>query len=269
MVPISSFLIALALSLIVTRVAAMALILTGMSQEAARFQARSAFTGVGYTTREAEEIVRHPTRRRVVMTLMLMGNLGIGAVAATVMLSITQVAESVDLQARVFQLLLLVVGLLLLVWVSTNRHVERYTNKLIAWTLHLSSSLPARDYAAILQLEGGYAVSELLVKPDDWLVGKTLIELRLPKEGLLVLGIHRAEGAYLATPTGSMRVHAGDTVILYGPVGRVQELDKRCCGREGDKAHLEAMDEHREDLGQQVEKDGQIEKSREPGNESS
>jgi hypothetical protein len=75
------------MSSLVTRMAAMALALTGMSGEAARFQARSAFTGVGFTTREAEEIVWHPVRRRIVMLLMLLGNLGVGAVVATLMLS--------------------------------------------------------------------------------------------------------------------------------------------------------------------------------------
>ena len=48
--------------MLVTRVAARALTLTELSSEAARFQARSAFTGVGFTTSEAEGIVSHPVR---------------------------------------------------------------------------------------------------------------------------------------------------------------------------------------------------------------
>ena len=35
---------------------------TGTSSELARFQARSAFTGVGFTTSEAESVVLHPVR---------------------------------------------------------------------------------------------------------------------------------------------------------------------------------------------------------------
>ena len=64
MAAIASLLIVLTISLMVTRVATMALVLTGMSREAARFQARSAFSGVGYTTREAEDVVSHPVRRQ-------------------------------------------------------------------------------------------------------------------------------------------------------------------------------------------------------------
>ncbi len=59
MAGIYSLLITLAVSLIVTRIAAVALMSTGLSREAARFKARSAFSGVGFTTSEAETIVYH------------------------------------------------------------------------------------------------------------------------------------------------------------------------------------------------------------------
>lgn len=44
---IASLLVVLTMSLLVTRIAAMALMLTGVAREAALFQARSAFSGVG------------------------------------------------------------------------------------------------------------------------------------------------------------------------------------------------------------------------------
>ncbi|MBL7026171.1 MAG: potassium transporter TrkA, partial [Candidatus Marinimicrobia bacterium] len=58
MIAIFSFLIILTLSLIVTRIAAIALSVTGVSSETAQFQARSAFTGVGFTTTESESILK-------------------------------------------------------------------------------------------------------------------------------------------------------------------------------------------------------------------
>jgi hypothetical protein len=247
------------MSLLVTRIAAMALMLTGMSREAARFQARSAFTGVGFTTGEAEEIVRHPVRRRIVMLLMLLGNLGVGAVVATLMLSLMKATES---EYWWHKLLVLAVGLSLLWLAATNRYLERHTNRVISWGLRYWGSFQVRDYVAILQLEGGYAVSELLVEPSDWLAEKTLIELKLPQEGVLVLGIHRAEGAFLGAPTGDREIHAGDTLILYGPVDRIEELDQRRRGKTGDKAHREAIEEHEEDLEEQVQLDEKIEQQR-------
>jgi hypothetical protein len=56
----------LTLSVLVIRTGAVALRLTGLPEEPARFQARSAFTGTGFTTSESEAIVNHPVRRRIV-----------------------------------------------------------------------------------------------------------------------------------------------------------------------------------------------------------
>ncbi|MDI6886556.1 MAG: hypothetical protein QMD22_09525, partial [archaeon] len=48
------------ISFLVVRAAAIALMMTGMDEKRARFQALSAFTGTGFTTREAESVVNHP-----------------------------------------------------------------------------------------------------------------------------------------------------------------------------------------------------------------
>lgn len=76
MVAIASLLVIVTISVVVTRVATSALELTGVSRELATFQARSAYTGVGFTTEEAEAVVTHPIRRRIVLNLMLLGNAG-------------------------------------------------------------------------------------------------------------------------------------------------------------------------------------------------
>ena len=74
---IAALLTALGLSLLITRLASTALMLTGLSKEAARFQARSAFTGTGFTTHEAEKVVNHPVRRRVIALLMICRSAGL------------------------------------------------------------------------------------------------------------------------------------------------------------------------------------------------
>ncbi len=77
MTAIATLLVVLTISLLTVRVATVMLILTGLSLPLARFQARSAFTGCGYTTGESEQLVGHPVRRRIISTLMLLGNAGI------------------------------------------------------------------------------------------------------------------------------------------------------------------------------------------------
>ncbi len=82
-----SIFVLLSLSVLVIRVASVALRLTGLSDDIARFQALSAFTGTGFTTLEAEAIVNYPVRRRIVSSLMIVGNLGLVTVLATLVVS--------------------------------------------------------------------------------------------------------------------------------------------------------------------------------------
>ncbi|MGH8947824.1 MAG: hypothetical protein ACRDXF_03105 [Acidimicrobiia bacterium] len=82
---IASLLVVVATSVLVTRIATSALVMTGVSRELANFQARSAYTGVGFTTDEAETVVTHGVRRKIILTLMLLGSAGVaGAIASLV-----------------------------------------------------------------------------------------------------------------------------------------------------------------------------------------
>ncbi len=229
----------------------MALMLTALSREAARFQARSAFSGVGYTTSESESVVNHPVRRQIVMGLMLLGNIGVATVVATMMVSFIDIQKN---ERWMFNLSLLCVGLLGLWLVSKSRWVERHLNKVIAWALHRFTRLDVRDYVAVLNLQQGYAVTETRVAPNDWLADKTLLELNLPKEGVLILGIQRVNpSAYIGAPTAHTMIQTGDTLVLYGPIERLEELDQRRAGRKGDEAHKDAITEHKEVLVEQEE----------------
>ena len=49
------------------------MMMTGMDRKRAVFQALSAFSGTGFTTKEAEFVVNHPVRRRVIIWLMILG----------------------------------------------------------------------------------------------------------------------------------------------------------------------------------------------------
>jgi hypothetical protein len=61
--------------------------LTGLSREAARFQARSAFTGTGFATSETERVVDHPVRRRITMLLMTARSAGSVSIIISLILS--------------------------------------------------------------------------------------------------------------------------------------------------------------------------------------
>jgi hypothetical protein len=242
MVAIISVLGALVISLLIMRVATVALTATGLAHEAARFQARSALTGVGFTTGEAESVVEHPVRRRIVMVLMLLGNAGLVTIVASLMLSFV---NSGGADATVVRIVLLVTGLGSILVLARSKALDRRLNKLIGRALSKWTDLDTRDYAGLLQLTRDYAVMELLVEPEDWMNGKTLADARLSDEGVLVLGISHAGGDYVGAPRGSTVASAGDTLILYGRSVTLAELDERGAGGVGDSAHESAVAQQR------------------------
>ena len=238
-----SLLVTLALSVLVTRVGSVALTLTGMSREVARFQARSAFSGCGYTTREAEQSLAHPVRRQIIMTLMLLGHLGVATVAGTVVVSVMTTSQDQNWGQSI---VILCAGLVVLLFIAQSKWIENQMNRAIQWALQKWTTLDTRDYVSLLQLTTDYVVTELNVSPNDWLANKSLLELRLPREGVLVLGIRRKDGSYVGAPGAETEIHAYDSVVMYGPVDRMRELDERRAGRRGDAAHLSASAEHTE-----------------------
>lgn len=237
MLALVSVFVAVILSLLITRVATVALTLTGLSRESARFQARSALSGAGFTTTESEAVVNHPIRRRIVMFLMLVGSAGIVTVIGTVVLSFA----NADTSERGARLGVLVAGLLIVWLVARSGTVDRHLSRLIGRLLRQWTDLDARDYAALLHLSGEYAVIEIAIHAEDWVGGKTLNELRLRDEGIVVLGISRPGGRYVGVPQFDTEIRPGDTLLAYGRSNRLRELDRRRTGPDGDAAHERAV----------------------------
>lgn len=235
MMPIFSLLLIVALSLVVTRVASVALEHTGLGRESARFQARSAFTGVGFTTSEAEDVVGHPIRRKIVGALMLIGNAGLVAVVSSLLLSFlgSEGRAEVHLAA-------LGAGLLLLWWLASSRRVDRVMCRVISWALTRFTDLDVSDYARLLHVREDYTVSQLRVDPDSWLANRHLRDCALQTEGVVVLGLECPAGQYIGAPSPATEIRPGDTLILYGCSHHVREIEARRPGEEGERAHHEA-----------------------------
>ena len=235
-------------SMVITRVGSVALVLTGISQESAQFQARSAFYGVGFTSRESESVVNHPVRRQIIMLMMVLGNLGIVTMMASMMVSFTVTSNSGEWGKN---LLILSGGLGALWALARSRYLSRALERLITKALRLWTDLDVRDYVALLHLAAGYAVLEMQVEPGDWLADMTLHELNLSREGILVLGIRRPNKVFVGAPTGQSRVRVSDTLIIYGPLQRLKEIDCRRSGPAGCLAHAQAVDEQSRQLAAQ------------------
>ncbi|MDY6843439.1 MAG: hypothetical protein SVW57_05045 [Thermodesulfobacteriota bacterium] len=96
-----------------------------MDEKKARFQALSAFSGTGFTTKETESIMNHPQRRRIITWIMILGNAGIVSIIVT--------ATSSLVTSRGYQLsiniLIFILGIYLIYKIATHRgFVRRWEN---------------------------------------------------------------------------------------------------------------------------------------------
>lgn len=239
MFAIVSLFVIVTVSMVVVRVATVALSLTGLSTQLARFQARSAFTGTGFTTSETEKVMRHPVRRRVIMLLMVLGNAGVVTAVSSLILSFVGAQSTGGLWLRIG---LLIAALSLLWFIAHSEWIDERISILIRRALKRWTDLEIRDYAGLLRLTDDYVVVELSVEPGDWLAGRTLTELKLSDEGVLVLGVEKSDTSYIGAPRGETRLENNDTVLLYGRIEVVQNLDERRSGSDGNWEHHKAVE---------------------------
>ncbi len=249
----------LSLSLVVVRLATVALTMTGLSEEAAAFQARSAFTGTGFTTSEAEAVVNHPVRRRIISSLMVLQSARFFGILISLILMF--VGDAADAQ-KLYRLAWLAGGALVLLALSHSTFVERHIDRAMAWALDRWTELDIRDYARLLNLSGEYMVTEVELDEGDWLAGKQVRDCRLRDEGVLILGIVRDDGSYVGVPRPDTELYPGDRVIMYGRGSTLRELDTRKRGHAGDLAHDAAVGEQQEELRRQVEEELQYDRRR-------
>ena len=241
MVAIVSLLAIITLSIVITRVATVMLTATGLSRDIARFQARSAFSGAGFTTNESESVVNHPVRRRIVMQLMLLGAAGVVTSLTSLLLSFAG-ASGTQTANRV---IVLIGGLVALRLLAGSRIVDRGLTRLTEWALRKYTRLEVRDYDKLLHISDHYSVAEIDAREGDWLVGRALGDLRLRDEGVMVLGIYRSSGEYLGVPRPTTRVEDGDRLVVYGEEDAIPRLAERPAGAAGDAEHETAVAAYR------------------------
>lgn len=248
---ISLFLIVF-LSALVTRIAAIALAHTGLSTQSARFQARSAYTGTGFSTDESENIMNHPVRRKIVFNLMLIGNAGIVTVMSSLILTFV-LPDS--LSSKLYGLLIVVVGMLILWWAVKSDVINRALSKVIDKMLRKYTDLEVQDYAAVLHFKDNYKISEKKIDGNDWMCHKTLQELNLREEGITILGVDRKDKPYFGSPSGSFELLANDLITVYGKADGIKSVYNRKRGYKAEREHEKYVKKEENRKTEQAEKE--------------
>lgn len=206
-------------SLLFVRAGAIALMLTGMRYERAKFQALSAFSGTGFTTREAENVVNHPTRRKIISTLMIGGNAGI----VTVIVTATTSFATTPRYEILFNVLALALGLVLIYAIARHAgFMGRWESIVEHWLEKHSATFEYGPVEELLHLAEGFGLVKLEVPEDSPLIGQTIIDLGGNRKETLVLGIERDRNwipaRHLHDP-----LEAGDHLIIYGNLGTLKK----------------------------------------------
>ncbi|HBL80735.1 MAG TPA: potassium transporter TrkA [Aequorivita sp.] len=212
------------LSALITKIATIALVHTGLSTQSARFQARSAYTGAGFTTSESEKIMNHPVRRRIIFTLMLVGNARIVTVMSSLILTFV-LPET--LASKLYGLLIVIVGMTLVWFAIKSEWLDKILSKIINKMLKRYTDLDIQDFAAVLHFKDNYKISERKIDAESWMANKTLEELDLRHEGITVLGIDRQDCEYIGSPTGRFKILPKDVITIYGKAEVIKNLYSR------------------------------------------
>jgi K+/H+ antiporter YhaU regulatory subunit KhtT len=245
MIGILTLIFVIAISMLITKVAAIALVHTGMERERAKFQARSAFTGAGFTTSESEMVVKHPMRRKIIMMLLLMGNAGFVTAISSLIIGFSGVQ---DARSQAIHIYMLLSGLLFLFLITRSRRLERTLDKLIIHLLKNYTDLRPKNFERLMTIMDDYEVMEVSAQDNSWLSGSTLAELKLTEEGLLVLGVIQKNETYNGVPRGGYRICPEDRLILYGQAEQIADLSSRSDKLDGRQKHLQSKEEFQEKL---------------------
>ena len=211
--------ITILISFIVVRIGGLALQLTGMEPEVARFQALSAFSGTGFTTTEAERVVRHKTRRRIVTILIILGNAGLVAIIATLVASFTNVTGYGWFFARLGIIIISIFILYRLIVAS------RIGNKALNWVSRplikrILAEAPAME--EIFHAGRDWGISLLMIREKSKVIDMTLADVKA-QDNIVVLAIDR-EDAFIHEPDLQEQIKIGDRLVVYGSINSVKGL---------------------------------------------
>lgn len=207
------------ISYLIVSIGAIALEMTGMERSMARFQALSAFSGTGFTTRDAERIVGHPRRRKIITYLIILGNAGIVSVIATFVLSL----RGSGMFKPSLNLAIIIVSLFILYRIAMHQEFAKKLGEKIRKTLREKFHFEKVQIEEILQQSHGYGVASLLIGNESKLIGVTLSDSGLRDADLMVLSVER-DTEIIPVPKAQTEIKAGYRLICYGKLENLKEF---------------------------------------------
>jgi len=200
-----------------TRIATAILKLTGMDEKTARFQAISAFTGTGFTTKEAETILEDKVRRKTIVVLMVLGKVGVVSVIGGLFLSFGKNNLATDLWKTV----ILLAFIFVLYKITTLDGFSRALNRFIEKRIVARGIVEQRALEELFHLPKGYGLARLTVTKESRESGRTLAEAGFINKNILVLSIERKNQS-ISFPHAGDNIEEGDKLLCYGLIKNIK-----------------------------------------------
>ena len=212
-------LITILMSFIVVRIGGFALQMTGMEASAARFQALSAFTGTGFTTAEAERVVRNKKRRQIITVLIVLGNAGLVAIIATLVVSFSQVTGYAWFFIR---LVVIVAGVFILYRLIIVSRLGRWIFSWVRRPLLRFVIKGSPDVEDLYDAGTGWSLNLVSVKKGSSKAGLSIADV-VAEIDVELLSIDR-EGTSINRPSGEEKIQEGDRLLVYASGKALKQL---------------------------------------------
>ncbi|MFC4775266.1 hypothetical protein ACFO9Q_00525 [Paenibacillus sp. GCM10023252] len=216
--------------LLVVEIAVVLLNITGLDRDISRFQAISMLTGTGFTTLESELILRHPTRRKIGIFLILFGAFSLAVIISTIS---NILAESF----RITQVSVLIAILSLLLLLVKRPQVQRSISSRFHKHMTKDMELHELPVQETLYLDDEDLFCSVTLHWESAYNGKEAGRLLGADEDINLLFIRRGE-IHVRKNRFSEALVAGDVLYLYG---RKEEI-KRKFKAEMEEAQVAADD---------------------------
>jgi len=194
--------------------------LTGLELSKARFQIISILTHTGFTSRESELIVQHPTRRKIASVLMVVSYVA----QITLITLLFDVLNNATKSLLSISIVLTVVLVLIVVATqleSFSKRFDRFAERLLKNKIKKINSNNRIDQ--ILNLSPEFSIFELIVDTESFICKKTLRELHLKEHYIQVLKIDRGS-EMIDFPLADTQILSGDRMIVYGKIEALTKL---------------------------------------------
>lgn len=203
----------------------LALEATGMERSRARFQAISALTGTGFTTREAENIVGHPRRRLIISWMMFLGSVGIILFLLLMFVLIVIGAKPSKPTSTFIYILSAIpaVVLLVLFWLGV---LDKLGTVIVNRLKRSKYFRPELSNTEIIYEAAEHSLARLTIGRAAPEVGSKISDTSLAKADVRVLAIERGDKVIFYPETKEI-VEAGDHLIYFGQTEEVKKVQEK------------------------------------------